>query len=46
MPTVDVGPTSQYGQDKDAEMPLRKIHHPVGAFTAEKKKKRRRSSPR
>src|SRR5438309_79614 len=29
---------SQYGQDEDAEMPLRKIHHPVGAYTAEEKK--------
>jgi alpha/beta hydrolase fold len=28
---------SQYGQDEDAEIPFRKIHHPVGDYTAEKK---------
>jgi alpha-beta hydrolase superfamily lysophospholipase len=27
----------QYGQDEDAEMPLRKIRHPIGACTAEEK---------
>jgi len=42
MPTMEADPTSRYGQDEDAEMPLRKIHHPAGAYTAEEK----RSSPR
>jgi hypothetical protein len=29
---------SQYGQDQNAEMPIRKIRHPVGAYAAEEKK--------
>ena len=39
MPTVDAGPTTAAMR---TEMPLRKIHHPFGAYTAEEK----RSSPR
>jgi hypothetical protein len=38
-PTVDAGTTTAAMQ---TEMPLRKIHHPVDAYTAEVK----RSSPR
>jgi hypothetical protein len=31
-------PCRPWTPTQDAEMPLRKIHHPVGAYTAEEKK--------